>query len=73
MTYQPKHRGEPVVKHRITVIESERGWGRNEWTEDYDTPEEARRAIRSINSKNKPGPAPDYYIQAYDEIREVTL
>jgi hypothetical protein len=71
--YVPKHRAEPVVKFRITVMESERGWGRDEWTEDYDTREEAQNRIDFINGFNKPGPAPDYYMQAYSEIKEVTL
>ena len=66
-----KHRGEPVFKYEITVMESERGWGRSEWTEEYDSHEEAQERIRAINSRNKPGPAPDYYVQAYDEIRKV--
>lgn len=71
--YEPKHRKEPVVKFRITVVESERGWGRNEWTEDYDTREEARERINYINSFNTSTRAPDYYMQANEEVKEVTL
>ncbi len=60
-----------MFKYRITVLESERGWGQDTWTEDYDTPEEAKARINEINSKNKPGPTPDYYIQAYGDIKVV--
>lgn len=73
MTYQPKHRGEPVVKYRITVIERERGWGQHEWTEDFDTRRQAHTRIHEINSQNPPGPAPDFYTQAEHEIRRVVL
>lgn len=66
-----KHRGEPEYKFEITVMESEKGWGRKEWTESFDTPELAQMRIDAINSFNLPGPAPDYYIQAYKEIRTV--
>lgn len=71
--YVPKHRKDPVVKHRITVIERERGWGGDEWTEDFDTPEEAWARIREINSKNTATHAPDYYIQAVGKVTKVTL
>lgn len=66
-----KHRGEPVFKYEITVMESERGWGRSEWTEDYDSHEAAQCRIDYINSFNVSASAPDYYMQAYDEIRKV--
>jgi hypothetical protein len=60
-----------MFKYQITVLESERGWGQDTWTEDFDTPEEAQARINEINEKNKPGPAPDYYIQAYADIKAV--
>lgn len=68
-----KHRGEPVYKYRITVIESERGWGRTEWDEDYDTLGEAQDAIERINAANTSVYAPDYYIMAYDRIDKIQL
>lgn len=71
--YEPKHRAEVVKKFRVTIIESERGWGRDEWTEDYDNRELAEARIHSINVRNKPGPAPDYYMQASTVIEEVYL
>lgn len=73
MTYQPKHRGEPVVKHRITVVERERGWGGDEWTEDFDTRAEAWARIQEINSKNTASVVPDYYISAIPKVTMVTL
>ncbi|AZU97254.1 hypothetical protein SEA_GILSON_209 [Streptomyces phage Gilson] len=60
-----------IYKYEITVVESERGWGRDSWTEEFDTPEKAQERIDEINGRNKPGPAPDYYMQAYAEIRAV--
>lgn len=58
-------------KYRIWVTERERGWGESSWTEDFDTPEKAQERIDEINGRLKPGPAPDYYIQADSEIRAV--
>lgn len=67
----PQAGGIMAYKYEITVVESERGWGRDSWTEEFDTPEEAQKRIDEINGRNKPGPAPDYYMQAYAEIRAV--
>lgn len=57
------------MKYRIRVVESERGWGQDRWTEDYDTYEEAKKRIKDINSKNTALSAPDWYMQA-DELIE---
>lgn len=73
MTYQPKHRGEPVIAFRITVVERERGWGGDEWTEDFHTREEAQARIDQINARNTSPVAPDYYIAAINKIQEVML
>lgn len=59
------------MRYQITVIESERGWGQDSWTETFDTREEARDRITEINSHNTAPTAPDYYIMARPEIREV--
>ena len=59
------------MKFRVFLMESERGWGRNYWHEDFATYEEAKAQIKHINSQNKPGPAPDYYMQAEDRIEAV--
>ena len=33
------------MKYRVFLMESERGWGRDYWTEDYDTYEEEKSRI----------------------------
>jgi hypothetical protein len=62
-----------TVKYKIHVMESERGWGREYWTETYDTYEEAKTRIHSINSKNTSPTAPDYYMQAEETIEAVEV
>lgn len=52
------------MKYQITVIESERGWGRDSWEETFDTAEEAQARMDDINSQNAAGPSPDYYLMA---------
>lgn len=70
--YVPKHRKEPVTKWEVEFMESERGWGRDYWTNQYDTKEEAQRAYDETNARNTAPRAPDYYIQAI-AIREVRV
>lgn len=72
MTYEPKHRGEPVKKWRVHYMESERGWGQDYWHTDYDTEDEAKTAYDETNASNTAPVAPDYYIQA-QRIEEITL
>lgn len=57
-----------TLKYQITVIESERGWGRDEWVEKYDTYELAKQRIESINSENTSLQAPDWYMVAFNEV-----
>jgi hypothetical protein len=52
------------MKYRIFLVESERGWGQEYWHEHYDTYQEAKSRIQKVNSANKAGPAPDWYMQA---------
>jgi len=52
-------------------VESERGWGQEEWTEDYDTYEEAKERIRSVNARNTTPAAPDWYMVAFTTIEAV--
>ena len=59
------------MKYRIKLVESERGWGQEEWTEDYDTYEEAKERIRSVNAKNTAPAAPDWYMVAFTTIEAV--
>lgn len=59
------------MKYRIFLMESERGWGQDHWTEDYDTYEAAKARIESVNSKNVSLTAPDWYMKADDRIEVV--
>lgn len=52
-------------------MESERGWGQEYWTEDYDTLEEAMKRIRSVNAKNTSKHAPDWYMQAETRVETI--
>lgn len=58
------------MKYRVHYYESERGWGSDRWTSDFDTREKAQKAFDECNAKNPPGPAPDYYIIA-TKIEEI--
>lgn len=55
-----------MIKYRLNLMESERGWGRDYWHEDFNTREEAEARMKEVNSKNTSPVAPDYYIQALD-------
>jgi len=59
------------MKYRITFVESERGWGQKYWTEDYETYDEAKDRIKSVNEENVSNTAPDWYIQAKDRIEAI--
>lgn len=53
---------------KVPVTESERGWGRK--IEDYMvclSTEDALNFTKEFNSKNSPGPAPDWYMQVEDD------
>lgn len=60
-----------TVMYRVQLIESERGWGREYWHEDYTSYEEAKRRIQEVNSKNADIAAPDWYMQAEETIEAV--
>jgi hypothetical protein len=57
--------------YRIQVMKSERGWGQDFWTEEFDTLEEAQLRIREINSQNTSFTAPDYYMQAQTGVEVI--
>lgn len=59
------------MKYRIRLVESERGWGQEYWTEDFDTRAEAQERIRSVNAQNTAKVAPDFYIAAFLDIEIV--
>jgi hypothetical protein len=56
-----------ITKYKVTVIESERGWGQSYETEYYLTEADAHNRVKSINDKNTATHAPDFYVKAiYD-------
>jgi hypothetical protein len=61
------------IYYRIFIVESERGWGQDYWTEDYPTFEAAKKRIVEINSKNTSPTAPDWYMQAEDRVEVVEI
>ena len=60
-----------MTKYRIQVVESERGWGQEYWQEDFDSYDQAMLRIKEINSGNTALVAPDYYVQADNQIEEI--
>ena len=53
------------IYYRVDIIESERGWGRKiDDTKYFDSEQSAKDFCTEYNSKNPPGPAPDWYMQA---------
>jgi hypothetical protein len=54
-------------------MSSERGWGRDYWTEDFDTMQEAKARIKWYNDKNTAELAPDYYEQATETVTAVEV
>ena len=61
-----------TVKYQITVTESERGWGQDTWTENFDTLQEAKSRILDINSKNTATMAPDWYMIADTTVKVIS-
>ena len=61
------------VKFRIQCLSSERGWGQERWTEDFDSLQEAKARIKWYNDKNTASRAPDYYEQADDTVTAVEV
>lgn len=59
------------MKYRVQLMESERGWGRDYWHEDYATFEEAKKRIEEVNSRNTSPTAPDWYMQADTRIEAI--
>lgn len=57
-----------MLKYRVQLMCSERGWGREYWHEDFNSFEEASARIHAVNSQNTAEIAPDYYEVAEKEI-----
>ena len=62
-----------TVKFRINCLSSERGWGREYWSEDFATLQAAKDRIKWYNNKNTALTAPDYYEQAEDTVTTVEV
>jgi hypothetical protein len=54
-------------------MSSERGWGKEYWTEDYKTLAEAKQRIKAVNSLNTSPTAPDYYEVAEERVEALNL
>ena len=53
------------AKYRVTLWESERGWGRKPFLDkDFETLESAQAYYKTENDKNNLSYVPDYYIYA---------
>jgi hypothetical protein len=51
--------------YKVEIIESERGWGTKiDEVKYFDSEESAKFFCANFNKDNKPGPAPDWYMQA---------
>ena len=49
----------------VVIVESERGWGRRiDERKKFKTRKAAEAFCRKFNAPNKPGQAPDWYMQA---------
>jgi hypothetical protein len=59
--------------YRVSLMSSERGWGREYWTEDYKTLAEAKLRVNTVNSKNTSARAPDYYEMAEEFVETIDL
>jgi hypothetical protein len=59
--------------YRVSLMSSERGWGREYWTEDYKTLAEAKLRINTVNSKYTSARAPDYYEVAEEFVETIDL
>jgi hypothetical protein len=57
-----------MLKYRVKLMSSERGWGQEYWHEDFNSFEEASARIWAVNSQNTSARAPDYYEVAEKEI-----
>lgn len=64
-----------AVKYRVKMMESERGWGKKYWNEDFDTYEQAHAYMERVNKSNQEDwertkTVPDYYMQPDSDIIE---
>ena len=54
-----------IPKYRVSLWESERGWGTKHWADkDFDTLEDAEMFYTAENAKNNKTFVPDWYVYA---------
>lgn len=53
-----------ITKYKVTVIESEAGWGQSYETEYYLTEADARKRVNDINEQNTATVTPSWYMRA---------
>lgn len=59
------------MKYRVYLREVIGDYMQEEWTEDYDTPEQARNRIDTVNEYGKSMRNNVWYMQAKEQIDEV--
>jgi len=59
------------MKYRVYLREVIGDYMQEEWTEDYDTPEQARNRIDTVNEYGKSMRNNFWYMQAKEQIDEV--
>lgn len=60
------------MRWQITLLESERGWGSDTWTETYDTRAEADQRVASLERQyGNRDIVPDYYIVVLEGPKQV--
>ena len=62
-----------MIRYRIQLVESERGWGQEYWSEDFETYEEAVARIKEVNAQNTAAKAPDWYIAAETTVEAIEV
>lgn len=59
------------MKYRVYLREVIGDYSQEEWTEDYDTAEEARNRIDTVNEYGRSMRDKDWYMQAKEQIDEI--
>jgi hypothetical protein len=64
---------EMATVYRVSLMSSERGWGKEFWTEDFKTLAEAKQRIKAVNALNTSPTAPDYYEIADETVKKIKV
>lgn len=58
------------IAYKVSIIESERGWGQKiDEVKYFDNEQDARKFVEQYNADLPDGPAPDWYMMAQYEGR----